>query len=404
MAKKIPNLLKANPEKRSVISESRFAGERYFWSAPSAAGVRLSPETALSISAFFSAVHAISTDLAAVDLDVNKRLPNRDIEYVYSHPIYDLFNFSPDDESNPFIWRQTLIAHALLYGGGYAEIQRRGNGNPATLNLLDPQKTKFERIDGKPFYRLDNKETLPASDVLHISFLTLNGKHGLVISDLMKTTLGISYAADLFGASFFGNGARPSGMLKLPDSVSFKDEAARKLYRDGWTKFHAGSEKAGSIAILEHGEEWIPTNINPDEAQFLETRRYQILEVVRMLRVPPHLLGDYSESHYNNIEYSNLDYYQTTLKPWATNLEKEINLKLFKPSERKRFFVRFNFDEYRQVYSSERSNHFKTLFENGIINRNEWRFVEGYNSLGNEGNQYYITKQIQDEKTSATDQ
>jgi HK97 family phage portal protein len=214
----------------------------------------------------------------------------------------------------------------------------------------------------------------------------------------MRNTLSLSQAADVFGASFFKNSARPSGYLKSPTAL--KDQAAVTRLRENWSDIQAGAHNAGKTALLENGMEWVPLQLNPEEAQYLETRRYQILEVVRMFRIPPHKLGDYSNSHYNNIEASNLDYYQTTLKPWATLIEQEINFKLFKPADRRRLFVKHDLGTYLEPLPKDITHHRRTLLECGIISRNEWREAEGLNSLGPEGDSYYITKQISESSTN----
>jgi HK97 family phage portal protein len=295
-------------------------------------GVQVSPESALALTAVYCAINTIATDVSSLPLKVYRRRKDGGRDEVPDHPVAVLFSGSPDGEAPAMRWRQALLGHVLGWGNGYAEVTFEG-GTPTGLYLLDPSSTQPERRpqDKRLYYR-HSGGTLPPYRTLHIAGLGYDGITGYSPISQAREAIGLSLAAEGFGAAFFGNGSKPSGALKTPNKLS---EAAVKNLRSSWEAIHQGVDNGGRVAILEQGLEFQPISIPPEDAQFILTRQFQVIEVARLYRVPPHKLMDTTGSQFAaNIESMNLDYVATTLMPWCESIEGELNWKLFTPEER----------------------------------------------------------------------
>jgi HK97 family phage portal protein len=190
-------------------------------------------------------------------------------------------------------------------------------------------------------------------------------------------------ATERFGASFFANGSRPSGVLKIPNVL--KKEAADRL-RLSWEALQTGSQNTGRTAVLEGGAEWQSITIPPEDAQFLATRQFQVVEVARLYSLPPHKIGDYSQSHLANIEASNLDYMTTTLMPWCKAIEQELNLKLFTPEERAAgYYIEHNMAAFLRGDMKSRAEFYTKLRDLGVFSPNDICERENINPIGPEG-------------------
>ncbi len=368
------------------------AGMGAFLPPPVMSGISVTPETALTFTAYFAGVNNLSTDIASLPLEVwktgrsgRKRVP--------TDPRYDIVYCEPNEDTTSIRFRTAQMGHVISWGNSYSEIERWGNGDPAALHLLSPkpQDTRPVRSrSGKLFFLTEGGRgpTLRAEDVLHVAGMGWDGMVGYSVVAMGRQAIGLGIAAEQFGASFFGNGSTPRGVLEKDGKLS--SEAMERL-RENWERVHQGTVNANRIAILEEGLKWKATDVPPEDAQFLETRKFQVLEIARLLNMPPNKLGDYSESHLANLEEANLDYLNCTLRPWLIAVEQEYNRKLFSRDERRRgLHVRHDRSELMRGNTQSRTMRNQAMRNGGALNSDEWREDEGMNPLADGRGKVYV--------------
>ena len=303
-------------------------------------GTFVTPETALGIAAVFSAINVISRDIAGLPRNVYRLYPDGGREVETAGELVQSTTsstFSPTMRWNCAGWCRDGMGHVLGRGNWYSEIVRK-RGFVQSIEILHPSKTVPKRTDGsggtvgKLYYELDNKKKLAAEDCLHFAGLGFDGIIGYSPLTLMRQTIGLAMGAEQFCASFFGNGAIAHGWLKTAKKLS---EAAVNNLRKTFNQIHQGSQSAHQIGILEEGMDWQQNQISPEDSQFIATREFQVKDIARMYSIPPHKIGDYSESHLANVEEANLDYVAMTLLGWVLMLEFQFNVKLLTRDQRK---------------------------------------------------------------------
>lgn len=375
----------------------RFSSFPFFF-GKSISGKNVNEFAAMQNSVVYACCKIISESIASLPLHVYQ-YKNGGKEKVPKHPLYFLLHDAPNEEMTSFVFRETLMTHLLLWGNAYAQIIRNNLGKIAALYPLLPNKMKVLRDDnGEIFYKYSRmseenpnfKEKgeiiLNRQDVLHIVGLGFDGLLGHSPIAMAKNAIGLSIACEEFGSNFFANGARPSGILKTPTLI--KDP--QKL-RESWQSMYGGSN-AGKVAILEEGMTYESISIPPEDAQFLETRKFQIAEIARIFRVPLHLLNELDHATFSNIEHQNLEFVIYTLTSWITRWEQALNKKLFCETERGKFFVKFNVDGLLRGDYQSRMQGYATARQNGWLSANDIRELENLNPIADEdgGNLYLI--------------
>jgi HK97 family phage portal protein len=360
----------------------------YIPSLTSLAGVAVTPESALTFTAAFAAINVLSTDLASLPVGVYRRRDDGTEVPAFDHPAHKRLHRNPNDEQNAFRFRQHLWGHTHGWGNGMAEIVRGGDGELEALYPLNPRTTRIRRKpgrDGTPdrgplYYEIDDgRKNLAAENVLHVAGLGFDGLQGYCPATLAKEAVGLGLGAEQFGATFFGNGAKPGGVLEVPNRLS---ETAQRNLRESFERVHQGGPNAHRVAVLEQGVTWKDTQIPPDAAQFLATRQFQVIEIARMWRVPPHKLGDYSQAHLANLEESNLDYLQTTLLGWVVAFEAEANWKLFSEEEQDAgYFVKHDLTHLMRGNMQARVSYFQGMRNMGVMSANDIATREGMNPI-----------------------
>lgn len=343
-------------------------------------GVEITPEGALALTACYAAINVIATDLACLPIKMYKRRRSGGRDRILDDPRSDLLGMSPDGETTAMAWRQAKMAHVLTRGGGFSEIVFDGAGRPASIHLMDPCTTLARRrpSDGSVYYR-HSRGALPSYRVLHFRGLGFDGLSGYSPIALAREAVALGLAAEAFGAAFFGNGSTPLGVIEHPGVLG---EVGQKNLRDSWERVHRGATKAHRPAILEEGAKWSPLAIPPDQAQFIATRAFQVIEVARIYRLPPHKLGDYSQSHLANIEASNLDYFMTTLMPWCESIEQELNWKLLTRAERAEgYYLEHDMRAFLRGDMKTRAEYHAKMVAIGLENPDEARDVENMNPI-----------------------
>jgi HK97 family phage portal protein len=352
--------------------------------SPVTSGILVTPATAMNFVSVFSAVNGIATDLACLDLGTQRRGVGDAREPAPEIAANQLYANSPDEEgeSNAFRVRQALMGHVLLWGNGYQEIVRNGRGQPIGLYPLNPARTQPMRDDwtGKLYYKLlDKDQKLLAENVLHLAGLGYDGIAGYSVIHMCRQAVGLGIAAEEFGASFFGNGLTPHGVLKIPKRLT---PTARQNLREQYYGVHQGAKNAHHLMILEEGSSWEASGMPLEDAQFLQTRQFSVLEVARMYRYPPNKLMDYSESHLSNVEEQNRDYEQTCLMGWAKAFEAEADNKLLFQSERDRgIFWHHNFGALRRANTQVRTAYYQVMRNMGVMSASQISVSEGMNPI-----------------------
>lgn len=381
--------------KKDKPKNSLSTTKSFFWGM-SNSGSHVNERTALETSAVYSCVRVISEAIACLPLHVHKYEGEGSV-IARDHELYDLLHTEPNPEMSSFVFRQTLMSHLLLYGNAYAQIIRDAGGRIKALYPLFPDKIDESRAENGELYytywrNADEKRkgektggiTLHKDEVLHIPGLSFDGLVGYAPIALAKNPIGLAIAAEEYGASFFSNNASPGGLLEHPGILNNHD-----AIRATWEALYSGSTKHHGIAVLEEGMKFTPVTVPPDQAQFLETRKFQLSEIARIFRIPPHMIGDLEKSSFNNIEQMSLDFVKNTLEPWVVLWEQEMVRALLTPSERKQYFIKFNMDGLLRGDYETRMKGYSTGFQSGYYSINDIRKLENLNPIEN-GDVHFI--------------
>lgn len=227
---------------------------------------------------------------------------------------------------------------------------------------------------------------LAPGDILHIPGLGFDGLVGYSPIAMAKNAIGLAIATEEFGAKFFANGAAPSGVLEHPGTI--KDPTK---VREAWQSQFGGSSNSGKVAVLEEGMKYTPISISPEQAQFLETRKFQINEIARIFRVPPHMVGDLEKSSFSNIEQQSLEFVKYTLEPWLVRWEQSMMHSLLTPSEKQEYFIKFNVDGLLRGDYASRMSGYATARQNGWMSANDIRELENLDRIpAEEGGDLYL--------------
>lgn len=341
------------------------------------AGVSVDELKSLQTSAVYACVKILAESVASLPLHLYKKGKNGKNEFATEHPLYTCLYEIPNEEMTSFEFRETMMTSLLLWGNAYARIIRK-QGHVTELWYLKPQYMTVERdaISGKIKYTYSDDITnktyvYKPSQILHIKGLSLDGLKGLSPIAQAREAVGLSLAAEEYGSKFFGNGARPGGVLEHPGIL--KDP--EKL-RQSWNQVYQGTKNSHKIAVLEEGMKYHTIGIAPEDAQFLETRKYQVNEICRIFRVPPHLVGDLDRATFSNIEHQSIEFVQHTVRPWLVRWEQEISRSLLTEEERTLYFAKFNVDGLLRGDYKSRMEGYAVGRQNGWLSINDIRKLE----------------------------
>lgn len=375
------------------------AGSGYhFFFGGTTAGKAVTERSAMQMTAVYSCVRILAEAIAGLPIHLYRYKEDGGKEKAVEHPLYLLLHDEPNPEMSSFVFRETLMTHLLLWGNAYAQIIRNGRGEVIALYPLMPNKMTVDRDqNGQLYYTYqhstDEAKTmktstviLKPSDVLHIPGLGFDGLVGYSPIAMAKNAIGMAIACEEYGAKFFANGASPGGVLEHPGTI--KDPTK---VREAWQSQFGGSANSGKIAVLEEGLKYTPIGISPEQAQFLETRKFQIDEIARIFRVPPHMVGDLEKSSFSNIEQQSLEFVKYTLDPWVARWEQSIMRTLLTPEEKKQYFVKFNVDGLLRGDYQSRMNGYAVGRQNGWMSANDIRELENLDRIPTEdGGDLYL--------------
>lgn len=304
--------------------------------APTASGITVTESTALTFPAYWSGVNLISNAVAKLPRKVYRKVDDSREEQP-EHPVAWIIHNEPNRYAVPLVFWRTLMGHVLTWGNGYAEIERDKANRPIALWTIQPDKIEPAIEGGVLFYRYNGGMRMRPEDVLHVPGLGFDGVKGYSVVQMAKQSLGLGLAAERFGATFFGNGAMPGMTLEHPGTLS---QPAQDRLRASWNAMHQGPDKAHRLAILEEGMKANPVSIPAKDAQLIETREVQVLDVARWLNLNPAMLGyKTAERPGGNYEAGRLDFLDNTLDPWLVAVEQECNRKLISATQRGTYYV-----------------------------------------------------------------
>lgn len=350
-------------------------------------GKRVNDRTAMQHTVVYACVRVLSEALAQLPLHVYEYTENGK-ERAIKHPLYFLLHDQPNPEMTSFIFRETLMSHLLIYGNAFSQIIRNGRGDVMGLYPLTPDRMKVDRDEhnnliyrysrydeANPNLKEQGEIILKAEDVLHIAGLGFDGLVGYSPIAMAKNAIGISLACEEYGSTFFANGASPSGILEHPGVIKDPEKV-----RQGWQNAY-GSGNSHKVAVLEEGMKYQPISIPNNEAQFLETRKFQVEEIARLYRVPLHMIGDLDRATFSNIEQQSLEFVKYTLDPWLVRWEQALQKSLLSEKEKGKYFIKFNVEGLLRGDYASRMQGYSIGIQNGFLCPNDIRTLENMNLI-----------------------
>ena len=377
------------------------SGSQYsFFFGGTSSGKPVNERSSMQMTAVYACVRILSEAIAGLPLHLYRYTDSGGKEKAIDHPLYRILHDEPNPEMSSFVFRETLMSHLLLWGNAYAQIIRNGKGEIVALYPLMPNRMTVDRdATGRLYYVYSKgsdesdalgkpqEVTLNKNDVFHIPGLGFDGIVGYSPIAMAKNAVGMAIACEEYGAKFFANGAAPGGVLEHPGTI--KDP---KKVKDSWNAAYGGTTNSHRVAVLEEGMKYTPISISPEQAQVLETRKFQINEIARIFRVPPHMVGDLEKSSFSNIEQQSLEFVKYTLDPWVIRWEQSIARLLLNETEKQTMFARFNVDGLLRGDYVSRMNGYAIGRQNGWMSANDIRELEDLEPIPDEegGNLYLI--------------
>lgn len=379
--------------------DNRTVGSSYsFYMGGSSAGKNVNERSAMQMTAVYSCVRILAEAVAGLPLHLYRYKEDGGKERAIDNNLYHLLHDEPNKEMSSFIFRETLMTHLLLWGNAYAQIIRNGKGEVVALYPLMPNKMQVDRDENGELYYIytrssDEAKTMEGAtvyltprDVLHIPGLGFDGLVGYSPIAMAKNAIGLAIATEEYGAKFFANGAAPSGVLEHPGTI--KDPSR---LRENWNSTFGGSANSGKVAVLEEGMKYTPISISPEQAQFLETRKFQIGEIARIFRVPPHMVGDLEKSSFSNIEQQSLEFVKYTLDPWVIRWEQSLSRALLYEDEKRKYFFKFNLEGLLRGDYESRMSGYAVARQNGWMSANDIRELENMDKIpAEDGGDLYL--------------
>jgi HK97 family phage portal protein len=350
------------------------------YSGRAVSGIRITPDNALASTVVLACARVLSETVASLPLHIYRRT-EKGKDVAREHPLYSVLHETPNSWQTSFEWREQSMLHLCLWGNAYSEIRPGSAGAVGELVPLHPSRMSVERIEnGRLRYKYrepNGTETVYVQDqIMHVRWMSGDGVVGMVPVELARDAVGLARACEIHGASFFGNGARPGVVLETDATLT--PEAAQML-RENWERVHRGADRSNRTAVLQGGLKAHELGGNNHESQFLESRRFQVEEICRLFRVPPHLVGDLTRSSFSNIEQQSIDFVQHTLLPWLRRFETTFARDLI--TDNKTYFAEFDTRGLLRGDAAARGSYYQTLWGLGVASVNEIRSWENLNPV-----------------------
>jgi len=371
------------PAAQNSWDASRIASDFEMVFGSTASGSVVNERTALEMAPVMACVRLLSETIAALPRHVYVRGEGGSKQQAHTHPLYPLLHDAPNPEMTSYEFFRSAMANILLYGNFYAEIVRNGLMEVMQLVPLNSssEHMKKKRSAGEIVYIYtddDGVERPPYNrrDILHLRDFGMDGLLGISRVAMAKDVIGLALAAQRHGADFYANGAAPGGAILFDGTMTNQEDFQKK-----WDKKFKGRGNRGKLAILENGMKYQQIGSDPDKAQLIETRKFQIAEISRIFNVPLHMMGDLEKSSFSNIEQQSLEFCKYTITPWLVMFEQGMNLALLSSDERKTHFVKFNMEGLLRGDYESRMRGYAIALGRGIYSVNEVRGLEDKNPI-----------------------
>jgi HK97 family phage portal protein len=358
--------------------------EAMAWGGASASGANVNGETANNFAAFFSGVFQICQTIASCTTHLYQEVSEDRRRKWKQHPLYRVLTIQANPRTDAFTMKQTLQYHAMVWGNGYAYIERDGAGRPRALYLINTERMKpfltdekalryryRDRANGEHIYRPD--------EIFHLAGFGFNGIEGYSLLRIHRDVIGLGLSQQEFTGRFIDNGAHVGGLLTTEKALS---EDARKRLKSSFNEYHSGAANAGKFAVLEEGMDYKPLTMPMKDAQFLESKMFQIQEIARILNISPYKLKDYSHATFSNVEHLGIEYATDTIRPWAERWEAAIKAQLFSEREQEYAHVEFDLSSIQRGDSKTMNEALQIARYGGWMNGDEIRAKLGMNPIG----------------------
>lgn len=355
---------------------------KLFSGGSSSTGATVTTETAIGWTALASGIRWLAETIASLPLRVYLRQDPRGRELQRNSRLWSLLHDEPNPEMTSYEWRDLSQTHAILWGNAYSQIVYNGAGEPIELWPLNPDRVQMDRDrTGMIWYRLtmpDDRPSrlLPANEVLHVRGFSRYGLIGEALPDVFRETIGLGLATEEFAARFFGSGMHAGGILEHPAVIG--DQAQERL-RKSLENQVRGLDRSHRVLILEEGMKWHQTTIEPEKAQFLELRKFQVTEAARILRIPPHLLYDLERATFSNIEAQGLEVLIYTLTSWLVRWEQRLQKQLVSTKMKNKTFIKFGVEGLLRGDTKSRYEAYALGRQWGWLSANDVRELEDQN-------------------------
>ena len=377
-----------------VQNSTAGSGYSFLLGGLTTSGKRVTERSAMQMTAVYCCVRILSEAIAGLPLQFYKYTDDGSKVKAVDHPLYFLLHDEPNPEMTSFVFRETLMTHLLLWGNAYAQIIRNGKGEVTALYPLMPDRMKVDRDEhGQLYYeytvydgddpagRSKTNQSfeivrLTPHDVFHIPGLGFDGLVGYSPIAMARNAIGLAMATEEYGSAFFKNGAAPSAILEHPGTLKNPERV-----RESWNATFGGSNNSGKIAVLEEGMKYTPISMAPNEAQFLETRKFQLDEIARIFRIPPHMIGDLERATFSNIENQSLEFVKYTLDPWVIRWEQNLKRALLTREEKNHYFFMLNVDGLLRGDYRSRMEGYAVGINNGFMCPNDVRALENLDKI-----------------------
>ena len=341
----------------------------------------------MQLSAVYRCVEVISDAVATQTWDIKEFQSGKWVKNPLNKVAY-MLNIEPNPAMSRYMFMKTLVAKMLLEGNGYAIISRDSRGDPYRLTLVNESVAAYQRADGSIYYEVGaNRMLIDGQDMIHIQNFSYDGINGISTLRHAAASTGLAYSAEATAKGFYSGGANLSGILKVSGKLT--EEKAQAM-KDSWNSSqNVASGSPGGIAVMEAGVDFQPVAVNPKDAQMLETRQFNILEICRFFGVPPSKVFDQAGLTYSNVEVYQLGFITDTITPLDSKIEAEFNRKLLRPSYRLKTNLNLNLDELNKANLDSKANFYSKMVQIGAYTVNEVREALG-NEVKDGGDEAYI--------------
>jgi len=339
----------------------------------SSSGMSVTDETAMNFTAVWAAIRILSESIAQLPLAVYQEDKKGNKAVATKHQLYNLLHRKPNENMTTYTFVQKCMIDLLTRGNSFVYIKRNGGARPVELLPLLPTDVKLVENDGIIYYELQEGGIVDQYDMLHFKVMSKDGLIGMSPIDVGANAIGYGLALETYGSSFFGNGAKVSGVLSTDRHLS--DEAIERLkvsFQENYTRIG----DANKTMVLEEGLKFQQISLSNEASQFLNSREFSITEIARLFNLPPHLLRDLTKSSFNNISEQSREFVQYSLMPYLVMMESEMNCKLFRSTELGKVEAKFNVSALLRGTPKDRSEYYRTMLNIGAMSIDEIRAYE----------------------------